>query len=336
MPSSAVLDTALGLALFFFTLAVLCSAAVESCANLFRKRAKYLLRGLRDLLDAAQSAGPAPAAGVRAASRRVKAATDDERALYRSALTAQADSQGGATWTDRVMGHPLVTPFKQSRPAGGKTRNPAYLPATAFASALLGEILGAPDGTTTIATVRDAVARLDDSVPFKGALVSLLTTAGEDLGQFVAGLERWYDAQMDQIGGAYRRWAKRWLIVFALAATLALHLDAVAIGRSLYASPTQRQVVVTAAGNGTLCPAGQPFDTTRSCVDTQLAQLGATGLPIGWTAPRTPGIAGRLLEVLGLLLTVAAASLGAPFWFDVLNRLGSLRNAGRPPRSSTS
>jgi hypothetical protein len=336
MPSSAVLDTALGLALFFFTLAVLCSAAVESCANLFRKRAKYLLRGLRDLLDAAATTDPARPAGVRAASARVKAATDDERALYRSALTAQADTSAAATWTDRVMGHPLVTPFKQSRPAGGKTRNPAYLPAAAFASALLSEILGAPQGATTIATVRDAVTRLDDNVPFKGALVSLLTSAGQDLGKFVTGLEAWYDAQMDQIGGAYRRWAKRWLIVFALVATLALHLDAIAIGRSLYTSPTQREVVVAAAADGTLCPTGQPFDTTRTCVDTELGHLGAAGLPIGWSAPRAQGIGARLLELLGLLLTAAAASLGAPFWFDVLNRLGSLRNSGRPPHSSTS
>jgi hypothetical protein len=29
----------------------------------------------------------------------------------------------------------------------------------------------------------------------------------------------------------------------------------------------------------------------------------------------------------------AAACLGAPFWFDLLNRLGSLRNVGNKPKS---
>jgi hypothetical protein len=34
---------------------------------------------------------------------------------------------------------------------------------------------------------------------------------------------------------------------------------------------------------------------------------------------------------LGWLVTVIAVSLGAPFWFDALNRLVNIRNAGEPP-----
>jgi hypothetical protein len=151
---------------------------------------------------------------------------------------------------------------------------------------------------TSIETVRGAVQRLPDTVPFKAALVSLLTTSGNDLATFVASVEQWYDAKMDQIGGAYRRWAKRWLIVFGIAA---------------------------------------PFDTTQQCVMGELDRLRAAGLPIGWSSRNRPaGLGAWLLKILGLAVTAVAATLGAPFWFDVLNRLGSLRNAGRPPRSSTS
>jgi hypothetical protein len=384
MPSSAVLDTAIGLVLFFFTVAVLCSAAVESCANLFRKRAKYLLRGLRDLLDAPQpvaEAEPAatarPMSSLRAASLRVHAVTQDERDLYRAALaagssaaapaagsaasgaapddtpvtapipgstptpattgTAGAAAQGGPDWTTRLMAHPLVMPFKQSGPGGSTTRNPSYLPASTFATALLDEIVEQTAGPTTIQSVRDAVTRLPDEVAFKPALNSLLTTAGSDLPTFVSALEGWYDSKMDQIGGAYARWAKRWLIVFGIAAALVLQLDTIAIGRALYTTPSQRAVVVAAAGDGTLCPAGQPFEATRQCVTGQLDQLGATGLPIGWSGDQRPhGLGAWLLKLLGLALTAIAASLGAPFWFNVLNRLGSLRNSERPPSSSAS
>jgi hypothetical protein len=35
--------------------------------------------------------------------------------------------------------------------------------------------------------------------------------------------------------------------------------------------------------------------------------------------------------VLGLLLTAAAASLGAPFWFDLLNKFINVRGAGKSP-----
>jgi hypothetical protein len=64
------------------------------------------------------------------------------------------------------------------------------------------------------------------------------------------------------------------------------------------------------------------------------------GLPLGWSLGsnaaaddiRKPPKGGNLLwKALGLLLTGLALSLGAPFWFDVLKGLGSLRSTGRPP-----
>jgi hypothetical protein len=39
-----------------------------------------------------------------------------------------------------------------------------------------------------------------------------------------------------------------------------------------------------------------------------------------------------LAAALGLAFTAVAAAFGAPFWFDVLNRLGSLRNNGTKPK----
>ena len=51
MTDSAVLDTVLGLIFLCYALALLCSGLVEMIANWVKKRAKYLLRGIRDLLD---------------------------------------------------------------------------------------------------------------------------------------------------------------------------------------------------------------------------------------------------------------------------------------------
>jgi hypothetical protein len=61
--------------------------------------------------------------------------------------------------------------------------------------------------------------------------------------------------------------------------------------------------------------------------------LEALGLPLGWPAKYTwtrlradlPG------KALGLLFTILAITLGAPFWFDTLNRLANLRSAGAKP-----
>jgi hypothetical protein len=61
MTDSAVLDTVLGLIFLFYALALLCSGLVEMIANWVKKRAKYLLRGIRDLLDDMPAKEPAVA-----------------------------------------------------------------------------------------------------------------------------------------------------------------------------------------------------------------------------------------------------------------------------------
>jgi hypothetical protein len=47
MTGSAVLDTVLGMVFLFYALALVCGGLVEMIANWVKKRAKYLLRGIR-------------------------------------------------------------------------------------------------------------------------------------------------------------------------------------------------------------------------------------------------------------------------------------------------
>jgi hypothetical protein len=61
--------------------------------------------------------------------------------------------------------------------------------------------------------------------------------------------------------------------------------------------------------------------------------LSAIDLPMGWSKenyPSTSGSTGRILfewflKLLGILLTTAAVSLGAPYWFDILNKITPLK-----------
>ena len=41
------------------------------------------------------------------------------------------------------------------------------------------------------------------------------------------------------------------------------------------------------------------------------------------------------VKLLGWLLTAFAVSFGAPFWFDALSKLGSLRTSGPKPTPTT-
>lgn len=96
--------------------------------------------------------------------------------------------------------------------------------------------------------------------------------------------------------------------------------------------------------------------------DAALADLAELQLPIGWDDPAPPsaedevslrlisdsavddwpgriwepGGVGRWLQAadqhaVGWLLTILAVSMGAPFWFDTLNRVMSIRAAGKAP-----
>ena len=40
----------------------------------------------------------------------------------------------------------------------------------------------------------------------------------------------------------------------------------------------------------------------------------------------------KYINILGWLITALAVSLGAPFWFDLLNRLVKLRGTGTKPK----
>jgi hypothetical protein len=72
--------------------------------------------------------------------------------------------------------------------------------------------------------------------------------------------------------------------------------------------------------------------TPKSTLDT----LQTLGLPIGWTAAPAPrdSLSLVLAHGLGWLLTAFAVSLGAPFWFDLLNKFVVVRSTVKPQEKS--
>jgi hypothetical protein len=92
----------------------------------------------------------------------------------------------------------------------------------------------------------------------------------------------------------------------------------------------------------------QEPDSPKCRYLANLQQLQALGLPIGWDATddpkRTwPGLnffqAGGWTDqiywhALGWILTALALSLGAPFWFDLLNKFIVIRSAVKPHEKS--
>ena len=73
---------------------------------------------------------------------------------------------------------------------------------------------------------------------------------------------------------------------------------------------------------------------------TAISDVRSLGLPLGWTlddstslasdSRRFPGkdVTDWLTKLMGIAITAAAVSFGAPFWFDLLKRLVSIRGSG--------
>jgi hypothetical protein len=67
------------------------------------------------------------------------------------------------------------------------------------------------------------------------------------------------------------------------------------------------------------------------------------GIPMGWTKDNIPSSEGHvwwtialwLLKVIGIGLTAIATSLGAPFWFDILNKVSPLKKSTSSTASSS-
>lgn len=179
-------------------------------------------------------------------------------------------------------------------------------------------------------------------------LLTLFDDAHNDLGKMKENIEVWFNSGMDRVNGWYKRRTQVVIAILSLGMAVAMNVDTVQVFRHLQTYSGARDVLVAQAAQfaqqGTAPADGQPVQFA-----TVQKNLKALGLPIGWVEqggqggpadpgsgqvwPRSRAELGPLLlqHGLGWILTALAASLGAPFWFDMLNRVVSIRATGKPP-----
>jgi hypothetical protein len=329
MFSDPIVNTVLSLIVIFYALALLCAGVVEMLANWARKRAKYLLRGLRDLVEGAVSAD-------RPTIHAVAQEVTSEKSLYQTAQHAglpnpisQANASRPIT-VATIMGHGMVLPYKQATARGRLSRNPSYLPGEVFAAVVTDLLTEHSRSPISMADVRTRLEELEP-LQLRAALTGLARLASDDLDKFLDLVAKWFDSQMDRISGSYKRWAKRWVLVVATVVVLAGGIDTIAIARTVYADESVRTTISPSMA-ATLCPDGTAAAT---CAKNAGDFFKSSGLPLGWSTPDpADGVWGFPLKIIGLLLSISAASLGAPFWYRLLDRIGTLRNTGKPPSST--
>jgi hypothetical protein len=193
-----------------------------------------------------------------------------------------------------------------------------------------------PDGAPPLPDLRTAIRTVED--PQTRRALSVLVGTVPDLAAARLNIERWFDDTMDRVSGFFKRQVQLITIAIAVFVTAVLNVDSIMIGEQLFHDSALRAALVAAATQTTSAASPSTDATQRASLEKQVAQA---PLPIGWSsAPATPQSVpqtptGWLIKVIGLLLSAAAISLGAPFWFDTLKRFVNIRSAGDKPVDSS-
>jgi hypothetical protein len=302
MTFGAIVNAAIGLMLVYLLLSLVVTAVQEAIASFAQKRGKALEAGLQEMLST------------------VDAATGGR--------TTQLFSD--------VFNHALIQ-------AGSGSRRPSYIAARNFSSALL-DVLTRGSASPAIVAVKNTVAALPAGKT-QDTLLALVTEAGGDMDKLRARVESWFDDAMDRVSGSFKRHTQRWVIALGIIIAITMNVNSIEIAATIASSSTAQDALATLETK----LASQPADKlTAADANDLLAKL---PVPIGWTGTTTT--AAKVLQAyndrkwpagmtwftvltlaLGWLITGMAISLGAPFWFDMLQNFVNIRGAGEVPKKA--
>jgi len=248
--------------------------------------------------------------------------------------------------------HPLIqnisfSPTKTSFFRGNApvAPRPSYIPADQF-NKVLQSVLVTVNNLKT-ADLPGVIASMPDS-PLKSRLRTLTIGIESDVKACNSAVEKWYDDTMDRLNGLYKRHTQIALFYLGLVLALLCNVNLLRVGRTLWTSePTRAQLTSLAEQykcEGTVNCANEKYWQARHDLESNLALL-----PIGYQSLQVSAYFSEArndkhypwsmfgmwaINLTGWLLTAVAISLGAPFWFDLVNKFVNIRMVGQKPPSA--
>jgi len=298
MFNSAILDVAIGMTFLYVLLSLLCSGLKEYISQVLDLRGNTLKKGLTNLLDAEHVKG-----------------------LYENSLINQS---------------------------GKKNDDPDYIPSRNFVLALFTTVLKPEGGTLPTETkgLVEALKASDFGDTKAGKSVSLLIQdAGTNLEKAKTNIEDWFNGEMTKVSAAYQKVANIIIFVIAFIVCASFNLDSIQISEKLLDNSTMRNLLVQAASNPDqnvvkmISEANQAGNSGAE-VKNIFQQVEQLNLPLGWKQDGAWTCKGMtwgefFIKIIGLLITSFAASLGAPFWFNLMQKLLNFRSALKPQKQET-
>jgi hypothetical protein len=301
MFGSSALEVLIGVVLLFLVLAVIASAVAEIVSQVLALRS----RTLRDAI---------------------------ETMLFDTATR------------DALFAHPLIKSLSRRGFWDQKLRReggPSYIPPDVFAKALLDTVGVARDAAGALAVTLNEQPVNED---LRKVLAKLAEPVGEaitDVTNLEAEVEKWFDDVMDRVTGWYKRKTQIVLLVIGAIVVVWANANVLRYASALTVNPDARAAVVALAQTATASPSPGAQAGESLTTDEALADLKQLDFALGWEGSATdsrhlPGTIGEIpaaigSNLLGWLFAIAAVSMGAPFWFDLLKNIVNLRGAGTSP-----
>ena len=168
----------------------------------------------------------------------------------------------------------------------------------------------------------------------------------EQLERFQKEIEMWFDQSMQRASGVYKRNAKGVAILLGTAIAVAANADSINIVNRLSKDSMLRSTVNLYAQQLVEKNANTKLDNLASLTKVQQdvdRALDNVALPFGWSEQNRleRDRQGNLLwpafmaKLFGWIVSGVAISMGAGFWFEALNKIINIRNAGKKPPSVT-
>jgi hypothetical protein len=332
-----MLDVAIGIIFVFLLVSLIASAALEAIQIIWKKRGRDLQKGIEELLrDNPVMVGIYNHPLVNGlykgatypATRRGDLPSYIPARNFALALMDIAFSQLAAGAVPAVNGAQGATTPAAAVPivAGGGVMPTPPVPAPVNIAAL-------PAGAPPAAVANPNLAR---------TLRLFAEAAALDPSKTRENIENWYNTAMDRVSGKYKRRSQWLLLLIGLVLAGVMNVDAIRVTRELTANKTLREAVVAKAitfDKAYPQPSSSTSSTGGAVPTGEVANktLAGLGLPIGWTpcpcsAPSDGGCLAWM--IIGWLITACAVSLGAPFWFDMLNKIIVVRSTVKPQEKS--
>jgi hypothetical protein len=212
-------------------------------------------------------------------------------------------------------------------------RLPSYIPTEKFALAVLDRYLGeaAVGPTASKEGITAALQSADLPDAIKQPLELFWRDAKNDMAVFRTHVEGWFNDTMERASGWYRRETQYILLAIGLILAGVLNVSTITLAQRMWTDGPFRAAIAEQAKK-VQPPPGKSDDLGAAIeqIQTNHKVLDRLSLPIGWGSANRPSSVP--LALAGWFLTGLAAAMGAPFWFDILNRSAGLRSAGTRPQ----